>query len=613
MGGENFYFPYEKIRPVQAEMMEEIGDALEKHCHMVIHAPTGIGKTAAVLGPALKHAISHKAVLFFLTSRHTQHRIVIDTLKEIKEKFKIDFTVSDMIGKRAMCSQKGIEKLGPSDFFDYCKVMREENRCSHFINLRAKGKMTPEAAELIVRLKFSNPNHVEDLVRECKNVGLCPYEIALILSREANVVVADYSYLFNPVIRDIFFSKLNKGLDQAIIIVDEAHNLPGRLRETLSDALGTITLSSAVRELKLFNMNELAEKVAEVLEGLNHLGFGVKNERIVKKSEFVDLIDDYGLLQTELEAAAITIRQAKQRSWSGSVAKFLGNWNGPDEGFVRVLKNTGKMLVLSYRGLDPGMLSRDIIDKSYATVAMSGTLTPTAMFKDVLGFPDNTRLLEYGSPFPEENRLSMILPITSTRFTSRSEDEYKRIALVCDELISNIPGNLAIFFPSYLLRDEIARHIEPGHKKMFYEKRGMGKEGKQALLEAFKKEAKSGAILLGVVRGSFGEGIDLPGDFLNGVVVVGLPLAVPDAETKALIDYFQARYNKGIEYGYIFPAITLALQSAGRCIRSEQDRGVVVFLDERYAYPRYMGCFPRDRGYVVTRDFVPYIEDFFRK
>jgi len=290
----------------------------------------------------------------------------------------------------------------------------------------------------------------------------------------------------------------------------------------------------------------------------------------------------------------------------------MENWLGPDEGFVRFVRQTNSGVVLYYKGLDPGLLSKEVIASSYSTIMISGTLTPTGMFKDMLGFPDNTMLLEYDTPFPKENRLSLIVPVTSTRYKTRGVGEYKRIAAVCSEIIDAIPGNVAVYFPSYKLRDDISNYLAKlTSKQLLYEKPGMSKQEKQALLQEFIALRNEGGVLLGVVRGSFGEGIDLPGDFLKGVIVVGLPLGVPDIETQALIEYFDKSYGKGQEYGYIYPAINLALQSAGRCIRSERDKGVVVFLDERYAYPRYKGCFPKEWHFIVTRNPCDLIKDFF--
>ena len=139
----------------------------------------------------------------------------------------------------------------------------------------------------------------------------------------------------------------------------------------------------------------------------------------------------------------------------------------------------------------------------------------------------------------------------------------------------------------------------------------MSKKEKTDMLERFKKYNKSGAVLLAVVSGSFGEGIDLPGDLLKAAIIVGLPLQVPDLETKALIQYYDEKFSKGWDYGYLFPAMNRAMQSAGRVIRSETDKGAVIFLDERYAWPNYYRCLPMNENIEITRNYKKRIEAFF--
>ena len=181
----------------------------------------------------------------------------------------------------------------------------------------------------------------------------------------------------------------------------------------------------------------------------------------------------------------------------------------------------------------------------------------------------------------------------------------------CAEIVEKVPGNNLIFFPSYNLRNSIYSYFkELCNKEIVLEKQGLSKEEKKMILDQFKKERKD-IVLLAVASGSFGEGVDLPGNMLNGVIVVGIPLQRPDLETKALINYYEKRFGKGWDYGYVLPAITKVLQNAGRCIRSETDKGAIVFLDERYAWQRYLKCFPDDMDVKITLDYNNKIIDFF--
>ena len=198
------------------------------------------------------------------------------------------------------------------------------------------------------------------------------------------------------------------------------------------------------------------------------------------------------------------------------------------------------------------------------------------------------------------NRLALTKSIHKLLFQCNKKD-----------LVNKIKGNVFVFFSSYKIRDSIyLSFMNECKKTIFLEDSKMSKEQKLEMLERFKKYKKSGAVLLGVTSGSFGEGIDMPGDLLNGVIIVGLPLGVPDLETRELIAYFDKKYKKGWDYGYLFPAFQKTLQNAGRCIRSENDKGVIAFLDERYKWGNYFKCFPKDKNFIVASNHSSYLDVF---
>jgi DNA excision repair protein ERCC-2 len=285
---------------------------------------------------------------------------------------------------------------------------------------------------------------------------------------------------------------------------------------------------------------------------------------------------------------------------------FLSGWLGPDKGFSRILSlneyKDKKNIMLSYRCLDPSLASTVVAEHALSTILMSGTLTPTSMYHDLLGFPEKrTEQKELGSPFPKHNKLTLVVPETTTKFSQRDEKQFQEIAKICSNITNLIKGNSAIFLPSYFLLDQVNRYFsELSEKRIIREVPRLSKEGKHDLLEEFKSQSKEGAVLLGVASGSFGEGVDLPGDLLKCVIVVGIPLQKPDLETNELIQYYDNKFGHGWDYAYLYPAILTSLQNAGRCIRSETDKGVIVFLDQRYAWPRYKNCFSKDHDRILT-------------
>ena len=611
-----YYFPYEQIRPYQDLFMDGVYSAVSEGKQLLVHAPTGVGKSISVLAPALKLAIEKKKTLFFLTSRNTQHFIVLETLKEIKKKFGLDFVAVDLLGKRHMCNQSGIDMLTSGEFAEYCKSLKEKDGCEYLNYMKQKGKLTPEAKILLEDLKAESPQFVEEFCGVCDKV--CPYDMALTMAKKANVIIADYNYALNGWIRKNLLTRLDKGLDDCIFIFDEAHNLPKRARDELSASLSTITLSFAMNEVREFGDKDTVDALDNIKKGLEMFAKNVKGEKVFSMKEFYNLIDGYEELIGSLNYISDAVLEKKKRSYALAIAGFLEHWIGPDDGFVRILKKgvskTGRSFVkLDYRCLAPELALGEVVNESFAFVGMSGTLNPLGMYVDLLGLKD-CRLLEFPCPFPKENRLNIVLPRTTTKYNSRSPMMYKQIAERCADVCNSVEGNVAVFFPSYYLRDEVYNFfMDKSDKTILLEDSYGGNEARKALLKKFEGYKKMGAVLFGVVGGSFAEGIDFPGDLLNGVVVVGLPLAPPDLETKELINYYDRRYAKGWDYGYVIPAIIKAVQSSGRCIRSETDRGVVVFIDERYMWKNYHGCFPKDWNIVVDANPVDKILEFYKK
>jgi len=660
---ETLLFPHKDIREAQDQLIKKIDEVVKMKSNLLAHAPTGLGKTAAALSPALTHILkkdNKNLTIYFLTSRHTQHKIVIDTLKKINEKFNLRIVGSSIIGKKHLCLQPNTETLPSKEFAEFCKLLVEGGKCNFYSNVKQGFKIMPNAQVAVGNLKADNKgvSTTEHIIAESSKMELCPYEIALLMAKQARVIVTDYSYIFNPNIREGFFKKINKELKDAIIIIDEAHNLPSRVKDLMSEYLSNITLKRAISEAKklgyqhivpiLEELNNLLESYAKSLNSEFESKYArntpenkvqavtldsfssaneitkrdwnvASNERYISKKEFVDAIEksmNYDELIAELTFIGKAIRETQHMSYVGAIAEFLEVWRGTDEGFTRIintkkLKDKTDMITLSYRCLDPSLSTAPVISGAYSTIMMSGTLTPTSMYKELFGI--TTEELTLKSPFPQENRMNLIIPKTSTKYESRSQEQYKEIAKILEDTSNIVDGCLAIYYPSYYLMSEVSKYLDTKiSKTVFTENPGMTKAEKQEFMQNFSAYKNKGAILNAVITGSFAEGIDMPG-ILKAVIIVGLPLQKPDLETKALIEYYDKKFNKGWDYGYLFPAFTKTIQAAGRCIRSETDKGVIIFLDERYSWNNYYRCFPITWKMNVSMLYQDMIKGFFEK
>lgn len=617
----NTFFPYKNIRESQKDLIQDIHLALNSQKNIIAHAPTGLGKTIASLGPALEYAIRAKKTVLFLTSRQTQHMIAIKTLKEINEEFGIEINCLDIIGKKWMCLQQGIEMINGGDFSEFCRNAKKERTCEYYNNMRKSDGMIKIPAEVYVSEIKNSILNTEELVESCKSHRFCPYEIGLVKGETAQVIVSDYSYVFHPHIREIFFRKLGLNLSDCVIVIDEAHNLPDRTKDSASAQLTTSMLQRALKEASKYDLEEavtvirnLYDKIVEFKPDTGSQRFVADKAALIEKKTINDMITSTLNLEATcavLDKAIETVRENQKKSAISPLLNFIVAWQGIEEGFTRIFSNDSNKVdgkVIRYACLDPSIMTKKIFDECESAVLISGTLKPTSMYRDLLGV---SRVIEkeYKNPFPEDNALQLIIPKTTTKYDRRTEEEFQNIAKECKNLLELVPGNTVIFFSSYDIRNKVYKYLYDEEEHFILEEPSLNKEEKAEIIKEFMTSSLKRKVLLGASSGSFGEGIDFPGHFLTCVIVVGLPLMKPTLEVNKLIDYYNSKFKKGWDYGYFYPSFNKTFQNVGRCIRSETDRGIMIYLDERFSEDRYLKFF-EGRKYEVLLDYEQKIKEF---
>lgn len=595
-------FPYKKARPGQKEFMEDVSESIKTGKNLIAHAPTGIGKTAGALAPAVEYALKNDKTVFFLTSRHSQHLMAMQTLKEMNKKRA--FVASDLIGKKHICSVPGIKGISSADFSSYCSYVREKGNCEFYNRTRSKKGLKKDAKEKVKELLSKQPLDTEQVKERCRL--FCPYEITLELMRKSQAVVCDYFHIFcSPELR--ILNRIGKKLEDSIIIVDEAHNLPERLRSILSRRLSTYIIRNAIKEA---TSEDLEKDLKQMLKEIKELGENVVEECIIPKQVLIRKIRNYDELIENLKDAADIVMKEKKTSFMGSIASFLEAWKGEDEGFSRILhkhEEGGKVyLSLDYTCLDPSAISSSIIKEAHSTILMSGTMKPMEMYLDLLGM-DNAQMKEYKSDFPEEKRLNLIFPEVTTKYKERHQEQYEKISWSIKKCIDSIPGNSIIYFPSYQFMHRIYDIIKI--PEILEEQKFWKKRDREKVIRKFRNGENR--VMFAVMGGSFSEGIDLPGKALKGVIIVGVPLAKPDLYIKSLIDYYKQKFNNGWDYAYTYPALIKVIQATGRVIRSKRDMGVVVLMDKRYLYPKYSRLFS-ELTMKITSNPEKEIKQFFK-
>ncbi|ODS40282.1 hypothetical protein BEH94_09220, partial [Candidatus Altiarchaeales archaeon WOR_SM1_SCG] len=485
-------FPFPVIRPGQKEFIADIETALEERRPLVAHAPTGIGKTAAVLSAVLPFALENGKPIFFLTPKHTQHAIVIETLKKIKNKFNINFRVADIIGKQWLCPVKGAELLSSREFNQFCSTRKKNEECRFYNNFFKDNKISDGAKDAIKEIK-KNILHAHEVKMLCKKSRLCPYEVCIKAGSSANVITADYYHIFSPKVRRAFLAKLNKDMENIILIIDEAHNLPDRIRHILSYNLSEYTLRGAIKEARVlknpieddfFDLIDILKKFEKEKLKKKDVKF---SEVYIKREEFTSEIEkfaskmkmsyeDFYIMVDNFGDEVLKIPR-RYRSYSKTAARFLESWNKPGVEFARILRKNkrNEMLELSYKCLDPSVSSAGVFSGCFCSILMSGTLVPLNMYSSILGLA-NAIEKEYASPYPKENKLVLITPGVTTQWKKRSDEMYEKYAEKLKNIIDIIPGNTAVFFPSYEILNKIHKIIENNYeieKNILAEKQDM--------------------------------------------------------------------------------------------------------------------------------------------
>lgn len=585
-------FAHESTRQFQDKLLDAARKAvLEGKC-LLAHAPTGLGKTAAVLAPAMEYALEKKFSVFFLTSRHTQHKIVLDTVEKACKLHNKDLHAVSILGKSALCPLNA-----GSQTIEMCKIMKEEGTCEFYEKFKEKGV----SSGLFGRVSVS----ASDLINDCEVMKTCPYETAIALCQDADIIVCDYNYIFNPFIRTGFLKRIKKSLDNSIVVVDEAHNLPDRLREMFSCSVSTRTMFRAVKEAKKFGLDEALNWIVELQDVLNTL-VPEKEERLLSKD---NIKFDFDQAIADLADAADEVIAKQKRSYIHHIANFLFAWTSDDKNSARISVKDGDNIEFSVFGLDASAFSSPVADEAHAVLGVSGTLSPVSAFREVLGFPDDTILLEVPSPFPSKNRLVAVCPSVTSQYAQRSDAMFARIAECIEKTIKEVPGNVIVFFPSYFFMKDVLKLFRC-ERKVLVESQLMDRSDREDLLREFRMVENS--VLFAVSSGSFGEGVDLPG-IVKSVIVVGLPFQRPDLRSQQLVNFIDSKLGKGMEYGYVMPALVKCLQNAGRCIRSEKDKGALIFLDSRYLLSQYKKFFPKEWDVKIDREPWGLVKEFFQQ
>ncbi len=637
-------FPY-RPRRYQREIVETIRECLEERIPLVLESGTGSGKTVCAVSQCLDFSINNDKKILYVTRTNAQQRQVITEARKIREVFpdtRENIFAVGVQGRAHTCllarDDPELSKGSAEELARFCSEMKKGKRkkkCRYFEKLGENPDLLEDIKEWI-REKLPT---VEEIVERCRESKVCPYEINRMMIPYANLVVAPYIYVFDDNLRNLIIDLMGKGEEDIILVVDEAHNLPEYLRSLLSSYLSVYATNQCLSESErygdpfIFKNLKLSEFLlvvrdvidqirGEFLKGNNHDALlpddyfaSILCERFDIREKDLRAIGEQLIIYGE-EIKDIKQREGKlPRSYIHKLGVFLLSWLDIGDGdFVKLVvdETDGKNPRIEIYCLDASLAAAPI-GKFYTSIHMSGTLSPLEEYRDSLNLPPDTKLVSFPSPFPKENRKIIYSPLVSTRYEEIkfSEEMINRIKDIIVEICNTFNRNIIVFFPSFELMN---RFLDGGlikdiKKTIYVERREMKQDELMETILKFKKRGSRGNVLLSVVGGRISEGMDFPAEELEIAIIVGIPYPKPTSRQKALQRYYDAKFGKGWEYAINAPTARKLLQSIGRLIRNETDRGIAIILDRRAPrFRKYLGVMKvsadtiRDIGNFLEED-----------
>lgn len=571
-----FPFPY---REGQRDLVVSAYRTILRKKKLFIQAPTGVGKTMATVFPAVRavgEGLGEK--IFYLTAKTITRTVAEQAFSLLKEKGLLYKTIT-LTAKEKIC---------------FC----EEAECNPDACPYAKGHFDRVNDAVFDLITHSGDWSREVLEEQAKKHMVCPFEMSLDVSNWADAVICDYNYAFDPQAHlKRFFSESGKG--EYLFLIDEAHNLVERGREMYSASLYKEDLLE-VRKLVKAEDPKLAKRLSECNQQFLELKRECEHYQILKSVSHIalKLMNVLSKLEDYLEECKDAEKKKRVLDFYFAVRSFLNIHDIMDENYVifSEMMEDGRFQIKLFC-VNPAVNLQNYLEQGNSTIFFSATLLPVHYYKKLLSVEKDDYAVYAHSSFPQENKFLFIGTDVSTRYTRRGESTYQRFARYIAVMAEQKKGNYMAFFPSYRFLEEVhtcflecVDHEVDSICQVSY----MDEEQREEFLEEFEQEREKSLVAFCVMGGIFSEGIDLTDDKLIGAVIAGTGLPQVCTEREILKQYFNAADMDGFDYAYLYPGMNKVLQSAGRVIRTESDRGVILLLDDRFRAMRYREVFPRE-------------------
>lgn len=599
-------FPY-PYRAGQRDMAGSVYLSIKRRKNLFVQAPTGIGKTMAAIFPTVKAmGDGYGEKLFYLTAKTIARSVAVDGFKILRS--------NGLYFRSVLITAK--EKICPLE-----EMNCEPEQCPY-----AKGHYDRinEAVYDCITHEF---NITRDVILEYADKHMvCPFEMGLDISLFADGIICDYNYVFDPKVKlRRYFGEGAKG--EFLFLVDEAHNLVERASSMYSAAIYKEDFL-AMRKLLL----PYHAKLGKLLSGCNRDLLIFKKE--CENDKGYTMVHDMDALYLKLlrlhaqmesfleeskEIAALKPHKDKILDFYFQINQFLNIYELLDDSYeIYGEQVSDKSFMLKLYCIHPAKNLTDCIEKGNATVFFSATMLPITYYKELLHDDKEDYAIYISSPFPKKNRALFAGVDVSSRYRLRGPGQYGKMAKYLDLMVNTKVGNYIAFFPSYkMLNDVYEMAVELGllsKTEVIKQTPYLSEEEREAFLERFRN-SETPVLGFCILGGIFSEGIDLAGEHLIGTAIIGTGLPMVCNEREIQLQYFAGKGDKGFEYAYLYPGMNKVLQAAGRVIRTMEDKGIILLLDERFVTRQVVDTFPVEwEDYqIVTLDTVgDKLSDFWR-
>lgn len=568
-------FPFENYRPGQRELAVRVYKSITDSKKCFAQAPTGTGKTISTLFPAIKAMGEDKtSKIFYITAKTITRELAQNTISLMRKK--------DLKLKAVTITAK--EKI--------CKM--DEVNCNPEYCPYANGyfdRINNSLKDILAKYNDYSKDNIEKISEEYM---LCPFELSLDLTNLSDVIICDYNYVFDPrVYLKRFFD--TKTTDYTFLI-DEAHNLVDRAREMYS---ATLNEEKFVKVKKLISkkdkritkvIKEIQSYFEDKLEDLTTLDENdlVESEAPLELCEilssFIKFVDEY-LARTNEENEELM-------DLYFDVYSFLSISDFYDKNYTTIYTKTFNGMTIKIYCVNPQKVIEEKMKKAKSNIIFSATLIPMDYFMKMYSYDEEDFIINLKSPFDVKNRLLMIGDNVATTYNKRFETS-EDIASYIANCVQAKKGNYMVFFPSYKYMELVFDEMKENYPNIniSIQESNMSEEEKEEFLSMFDEDNKETHVGFCVLGGHFSEGIDLTNDKLIGVIIVGVGMPQIGIERDIIKEHMKDS-NKGFDYAYVYPGMIKVLQAAGRCIRTDDDKGVILLLDNRYSQRRYQSLFP---------------------